>query len=307
MDSRNVLRQAQNEPGDEGGIRARREGLMAHKAAVAGKWRKRFLSAMARTANAGLSAQMAGVDRATAFALRKRDPGFAAAWVRARDWGRARAKAAGRPVFPGGRPRPAGAAAGEALDPRPLKVRKCREGGTEVVRCGEGRQSPESDHVFFSHLAAGFGVRRSAAKAGFSTNALYARRMIDPAFEARWELAKAQCLARNDMLLIDSVPLALDPETTEAADSLAKPTIAEAIRIARLYRTAPAAGGGSARPKESEAPEPKRSDEEIFEVLSQRVREIEAEKAAKRAAEGWTRDEAGNPIPPGWVRRDEAA
>lgn len=52
---------------------------MAHKKAIAGRWRKKFLSALARTANAKLSAEMAGVDASTAFALRKRDPVFAAA------------------------------------------------------------------------------------------------------------------------------------------------------------------------------------------------------------------------------------
>jgi hypothetical protein len=277
---------------------------MAHRKDVAGKWRRRFLAAMARTANAGLSVRMAGVDPSTAFGLRKRDAGFAADWVRARDWGRARAKAAGRPVFAGGRPQ--GAGPGEALDPRPLKVRPCREGGTEIVRCGEGRQSPESDHVFFSHLAAGFGVGRSAAAAGFSKNALYARRMIDPDFEARWELAKAQCLARNDMLLIDSVPLALDPETSEAADALARPTIAEAIQIAKLYRPAPEKPARGAKPS-AEAEPPGRTGAEIFDELSGRLDEIERDKAAAKLASGWTKDEEGNWIPPGWVRRDEAA
>jgi hypothetical protein len=276
---------------------------MAHKTKVAGKWRRRFLSAMARTANAGLSAQMAGVDRGTPFALRKRDPVFAAAWIRARDWGRARAKAEGRPVFPCGRPGAAGPA--EHLDPRPLKTRRCRDGGTETVRCGEGRQSPESDHVFFANLAGGQGVRRSAAAAGFSTTALYNRRMIDPDFEGRWEAAKAQCLARNDMLLIDSVPRTLDPETTEAADDLARPTIAEAIRIARLYRAPP----GKAEPKSKgrEEARPMRSCDEIFDELSERLKEIEDEKSAARLAVGWSLDEAGNWIPPGWVRKDEAA
>jgi hypothetical protein len=277
---------------------------MAHCKALAGKWRKRFLAAMARTANAKLSAQMAGVDPSTAFGLRKRDPGFARDWVRARDWGRARAKAAGRPVFPCGRPLGAGQAEAERLDPRPLKVRACREGGTETVRCGEGRQSPESDHVFFSNLAAGHGVRRSAAAAGFSTTALYHRRMIDPAFEAQWEAAKAQCLARNDMLLIDSVPLALDPAAAEAAEALARPTIAEAIRIARLYRT-PAER--PARGAKAEEARPNSDPEALFDTLSARIRQMEAEEDEEKRASGWIRDEAGNWIPPGWVRRDEAA
>jgi hypothetical protein len=205
-------------------------------------------------------------------------------------------------VFAGGRPRAAGRC--EKLDPRPHKVRRCRQGGTETVRCGEGRQSPESDHVFFSHLAAGFGVTRSAAKAGFSTNALYARRMIDPDFEGRWEAAKAQCLARNDMLLIDSVPRTLDPETTQAADDLARPTIAEAIRIARLYRTAPPRPAAGSKGKDEEAPVG--SGAALFDELSSRIREMELEEAAKRVAEGWSLDEEGNAIPPGWVRRGAA-
>lgn len=274
---------------------------MAHSKEQAGKWRKRFLSAMARTANAGLSAQMAGVDRTTAFALRKRDPLFAGDWVRARAWGRARAKAAGRPVFPGGRPRAVGPA--EELDPRPLKERRCRHGGTEVVRCGEGRMSPETDHIFFSHLAAGFGVARSAAKAGFSTTALYTRRQLDPAFASRWEAAKSQCLARNDMLLIDSVPRTLDPEAAEAAEDLPRPTIAEVIRITRLYRE-PAAGAGRARKGGTEEGPPRRSAGEIFDSLSARVSELKRESAQEKLAEGWVQDEAGNWIPPGWVRKE---
>ncbi|HEX8309596.1 MAG TPA: hypothetical protein VF645_14385 [Allosphingosinicella sp.] len=269
---------------------------MAHRKEVAGKWRKRFLSAMARTANAGLSARMAGVDKTTAFALRKRDPGFAAAWVRARDWGRARAKAAGRPVFPGGRPRAAGPA--EGLDPRPLKVRRCRHGGTETVRCGEGRQSPESDHVFLSNLAAGHGVRRSAAMAGFSTNALYARRMIDPDFAARWTAARDQLVARNDMLLLDSIPRILDPDVTEAAEHLAAPTIAEAIRIQTLYRSRED-GGGLQRPS--------RGFEYYRSSIARKIEAITGARDSERLASGWSRDEEGNWIPPGWVRKDEAA
>src|SRR4051812_34233157 len=46
----------------------------------AGLWRRRFLRALARTANARLSAAIAGVDHTTAYQLRERDPVFAAAW-----------------------------------------------------------------------------------------------------------------------------------------------------------------------------------------------------------------------------------
>ena len=270
---------------------------MAHMKAQAGKWRKRFLSAMARTANAGLAAQMAGVDRTTAFALRKRDSGFAAAWVRARDWGRARAKAEGRPAYAGGRPR--SAEAGEALDPRPLKVRLSRHGGTEIVRCGEGRQSPETDRIFFSNLAAGHGVRRSAAAAGFSTTALYNRRMVDPDFAAQWGAAQDQCVARNDMLLIDSVPRTLDPEVTEAAEDLPSPTISEAIQIQRLYRRREEEESGGMRRGRGLPP---RSKEDAIKSILDKIEAIERHEAPKKLAGGWVQDEEGRWIPPGWVR-----
>lgn len=271
---------------------------MAHKRKYAGRWRRKFLSALARTANARLAAEMAGVDHTTAYLLRQRDAGFAAAWPRARAWGRARVKAEGRPVFAGGRPRPAGTRG--VLDPRELKERASRDGGTETVRCGEGRQSPSTDATFFAHLAAGQGVRRAAAAAGFSTNALYARRMIDPQFAAQWEAAKDQCVARNDMLLIDSVPRTLDPDITDTAESLAKPTIGEAIQIQRLYRRRdePAAGGRRGRGP------PERSFEQACASILEKIEAIERHEAPKKLAEGWVRDEAGNWIPPGWVRKD---
>lgn len=270
---------------------------MAHRKTIAGKWRKKLLSALARTANARLAAEMAGVDHSTAYGLRRRDPGFAAAWERALAWGRARVKAEGRPVFAGGRPRPA--RAGEAPpDPRPLVLRPCREGGAELVRAGEGRWNPEAEEVFFAWLGAGHGVRRAAKESGFSTNALYARRQLHPDFAARWAQAKADSLERNDLLLIDSVQWSLDPEAVDAAEALPRPTISEAIRIQRLYR-APA-GGGTGRAAEPERP--RRDVNEIIDQIAARLEEIKKEEEQAKIEAGWIRDETGYWIPPGWVR-----
>lgn len=271
-------------------------GAMAHKKEIAGRWRRRFLSALARTANATLAAEMAGVDRTTAYELRKRDPVFAAAWPRARAWGRARVKAEGRPVHDGGRPRQA--RAGEAPpDPRPLVVRHRKGGGAELVRVGEGRWSPEAEEVFFAWLGAGWGVRRAAKEAGFSTNALYARRRLHADFAARWEQAKADSLERNDLLLIDSVQWALDPEAVEAAEALPRPSIAEAIQIVRLYRSA-----DEGRGRRGKGP-PDRTGEEAMASILEKIEAIERHEAPKKLAAGWVQDEAGNWIPPGWVRK----
>lgn len=276
---------------------------MAHKKGQAGKWRKRFLGAMARTANAGLSAQMAGVDRTTAFALRQRDWRFAADWIRARDWGRARVKEEGRPVFAGGRPRQG--RPGEApADARALIVRLSKREGSQIVRAGEGRWSPEIEADFFAWMAAGFGVNHSARQVGFSTTALYKRRRQDPDFAARWAAVREEGLARNDGLLIDAVPRALDPEVMEAAEGLPRPTIAEAIQIQRLYRRQGEEGGPRGR---SAWPARPRSLDEMRDSIIKKLSAIARVRDAAKLASGWTRDEEGNWIPPGWVRRDEAA
>lgn len=275
---------------------------MAHRKGQAGKWRKRFLGAMARTANAGLSAQMAGVDRTTAFALRQRDPAFAAAWVRARDWGRARVKVEGRPAFACGRPRQA--RPGEApADARALIVRLSKREGSQIVRAGEGRWSPAVEADFFAWLAAGFGVNHAARQIGFSTTALYQRRLRDPDFAARWAKIREEGLARNDELLIDSVPRTLDPEVMAAAEDLPRPTIAEAIQIQRLYR---GDGEQGRRGRRGGWPKPPPSFDEVRGNILKKLSAITGFRDAERLASGWVQDEAGNWIPPGWVRKGEA-
>lgn len=270
---------------------------MAHRKKIAGLWRRKFLSGLARTANARLAAEMAGVDHSTAYQLRQRDPGFAADWVRARAWGRARVKAEGRPVFADGRPRQA--RAGEAPpDPRALVIRQSKREGTQIVRAGEGRWSPEAEEIFFGWLGAGWGVRRAAKEAGFSTNALYRRRRLHPDFGARWAEAKGDSVERNDLLLLDSIQWALDPEAVEAAENLPRPTISEAIRIQRLYRTP--AGAGKAR--EAEPERPRRDVKEVIEQISARLAEIKREQEQEKIDAGWVQDETGYWIPPGWVR-----
>jgi hypothetical protein len=244
-----------------------------------GSWRKKFLSALARTANARLSAERAGVDHSTAYQLRERDPGFAAAWVRARAWGRARVKAEGRPVHAGGRPRDAGR--GAPADARELIVRRSKREGAQIVRAGEGRWSPAAEEDFFAWLVAGFGVRHAARAIGFSTVALYKRRANDPAFAARWDLAREEGKVRNDGLLIDAVPLALDPEVIEAAEDLPRPTIAEAIRIVAMYRRD---GPSGRRGRRHGPPEP--SIEEVRDDVLRRLRAIRAHRAELRREEG---------------------
>jgi hypothetical protein len=267
-------------------------GTKRKKRAGAG-WRRRFLAALARTANAKLAAEMAGVDHSTAYQLRQRDAGFARDWVRARNWGRARVEAEGRPVHPCGRPPDArkdkaavAADAGGGGGATPLVVRKSKREGAQVVRAGEGRWTEEAEEVFLAHLAATANVRAAARAAGFSTTAVYKRRMLEAGFAERWDMAKVQGAARIDLLLIESVDRALDPEVAEAAEALPKPTIAEAIQIARLFHADERRGRGEGGGARGAAPAPPPSIEAVRDEVLRRLAAIRRHRAERPPSEG---------------------
>jgi hypothetical protein len=260
---------------------------VAHKKKVAGLWRKRFLGGLARSANARLAAERAGVDHSTAYLLRKQDSGFALAWRRALAWGRMRTKAEGRPVFPGGRPRPA--RNGEAADPRPLKVVALKEGGTRHVRIGEGRWGPGDDDAFFEAFERTGSLRQAAKAAGFSTNAVHQRRRANPGFARRWQEVKEQGREGNEMTMIHAVGRTFDPDpeveraVDEAAEAPPRPTVAEAIRIAQLFQRAAAREAArQAGPKEPPI-------EAVRDEVLARLAAIRAHRAARPAGEGGSR------------------
>jgi hypothetical protein len=188
--------------------------------------------------------------------------------------------------------------------PIELIVRRSKREESQIVRAGKGRWSPGIEADFLAWLAAGFGVSHAARQIGFSTNALYQRRLRDPDFAARWAKVREEGLARSDELLIDSVPRTLDPEViAAAAEDLPRPTIAEAIQIQRLYRPRVGPGGGRDRD-----PSPERAgEEELNESIMALLDVLERRQAGERLAAGWTRDGERHWIPPGWVRKDEAA
>jgi len=170
-----------------------------------------------------------------------------------------------------------------------------------VVRAGEGRWSDEAEEVFLAHLAATANVRAAARAAGFSTAALYQRRLRDPAFAGRWDEAKGQGAERIDLLLIEAAERSLDPGVCEAAEALPKPTIGEAIQIARMMRVEAAPGRrGAAAPRRT------RSAEEARAEILTRIEAIERHKNRARREQGWVQDDEGHWIPPGWTRRGGA-
>ncbi|HEX8667710.1 MAG TPA: hypothetical protein VF727_04985, partial [Allosphingosinicella sp.] len=145
-------------------------------------------------------------------------PGFAEAWRRAQAWGRARVADGSAEAEPG------------------LVVRRSKNHGAQIVPAGEGRWDEEAEAVFFAHLCDTANVRAACRAAGFSTTAVYKRRLADAGFAEKWRAARDQGCARIDMLLVRSADAALDPEIDAEAEGLLNVTVPEAIHILRLHK-----------------------------------------------------------------------
>ncbi|MES2442494.1 MAG: hypothetical protein V4574_06655 [Pseudomonadota bacterium] len=197
------------------------------KAKAAAGWRPGFLCALRTSGNVTLAARRVGVDRGTAYALRKADAGFAASWARAvakaaalAAAGELKAPAAGAAIARDGGDGAAG-----------LVVRRSKNGGTQVVRAGPGRWSAGTELDFLEALAKTACVRRAAAAVGFSPTAIYARRNADAGFSARWDAVLKAGEARVGDFLTAVVLAAFDPEV--AASGIPAASVSEAIQIAK--------------------------------------------------------------------------
>lgn len=119
-------------------------------------WREAFVRALGQSGSVTHAARAAGVDRTTAYAARKGNEGFAAAWDAA--------LGAARTGLTEGRP-PALA--------RDEIVRSSGKGRPCVMRVGPGRWSSAKEALFLTALARFANVSRAAEAAGVSTVAVY--------------------------------------------------------------------------------------------------------------------------------------
>jgi hypothetical protein len=194
------------------------------------KWRRAFLRALAATANVGLSAQFAGIDKTTAYAARKRSTLFAALWDRALADGHA-AVASG--AIPDDAAR---------ISSRPLSIRSSRTGQTCVMETGEGRWNAEVEAKFIAVLATTANVAAAAKAIGMSKTALYRRRKQWPAFHAAWAEAVALAVDKLDLHLIEAATNLFDPAEVPQDMDIVPVSVDQVIKIVGLHR-AEAKGG----------------------------------------------------------------
>lgn len=147
-----------------------------------------FIAALRRTGNAREAARSLGFHRSTMTKRRARDAAFAAEWDAALAIAHAHLNRAAPPpdAAPAGEPRAIRTASGR-MQLRTLPARA-------LDRAAE--------QVFLSALSATANVRLSAAAAGFSHSAFYARRRQSPAFAREMRLALETGYERVEMALM---------------------------------------------------------------------------------------------------------
>jgi hypothetical protein len=254
-----------------------------------------FLRALARTGDVRAAAEDAGIDHSTAYARRKAHGEFAGLWRGAlaahETWMKhkeAEEVALLRAPSPGS---PA------ASPPSPAA------GRGQIKRAGHDRWSQAKEKLFFDELAATANVKRAAAAAGVSTNAVYARRMKQPLFRAKWDAVLETGRAAIEMKLVEAANRSFDPDEMDVGDAEPKVSVAEAIRIVQLHgskKQQETIGKSLRQQAEEMAPD---EVEELRERILQKIRRLTDRMRREKLEEGWSLDEAYDQlVPPGWVR-----
>ena len=154
-------------------------------------------------------------------------------------------------------------------------LRRSGKDGPQIIASKGKRWTDASEAKFLDALGASCNVRRSAAAAGFSTEAIYRRRRTDPAFAARWQAALEQGYARLEMALVQRANETLAGDLPDPEMPFPDMTVRDAINILQLHR--PAVKGEGRRPGWRGRPR------SLDEVRASILTKLEAIEAARRA------------------------
>ena len=181
------------------------------------EWRAAFLKALARCGNVKAAALHAGVHPQTAYRARKAWDDFARAWVEALAAYRASALT-GRPGAVGNAHPGEVAVAGSA-------------GAASGHRLSPHRFGKTAREAFLTELAATGSVARAAEACGFSTTALYRRRVKEADFADAWDAALQVGKARLEGLLMEAAQRQFDPDALPLGEGAPRVSTREALEI----------------------------------------------------------------------------
>ncbi|UUY00018.1 hypothetical protein [Sphingomonas sp. J315] len=146
-----------------------------------------FLAALRRTGNAREAARSLGFHRSTMTKRRARDPAFAAEWDAALVFAHANLNTAGQQP--------------DTSEPRAVRTASSR---MQLRALPARALDRAAEQAFLSALSATANVRLSAAAAGFSHSAFYARRRQSPAFAREMQLALETGYERVELALMEA-------------------------------------------------------------------------------------------------------
>jgi hypothetical protein len=257
-----------------------------------------FLEALRETGNPRLAARLLGVHRSTYTKRRAKSAAFASAWDAALAAAHAAFHRAGGPRPPQGTiarncPHSLRTRGGE------LFVGRTRGGRLQLRRAPPGWMTKAGEQAFFFALSATANVRLSAAAAGFSHSAFYARKRVRVAFAREMRLALHMGYDRVECaLLASSLPDSHADDSWRHNDPPPIPpmTADQAIQLLCLHEKSVRQGW--------EQPHRRKRRHEPWETYTERLRAMwTAEKA--REAEDEALRRAAREEPPGDWRLPE--
>ena len=115
-------------------------------------------------------------------------------------------------------------------------VRRAINGTTKLIRTRGKRWSDAAEATFLATLAASANITAAAAAAGFSTTAIYRRRLREPGFAARWAEAIELGFTRLEWLVLETATCTLEGTPLAADHPMLPTTMADAINLLKLHR-----------------------------------------------------------------------
>ena len=273
------------------------------------RWVTPFLRALERTGEVRAAALDAGIDYSTAYARRRGHGAFASAWDAAlvAHAGRVKVDEEAEIAAIRNAPSPSHSfAAGPSLsrEGRGADREEMTVSSGQVKRIGKGRWSKAKEAVFFEELAATANARMAADAAGVSSSAVFARRLKNRLFAAKWDAVVRASKESIQLYLVEETKKTFDPDELDTGDVAPRVTIDQAIRIAQL---------NASKTREAEAlPNPFADKaaamggngvDELKEGIFAKLMRLRERTQREQLEAGWAYDESFDlMIPPGYVQ-----
>lgn len=271
----------------EGGEKAPRMRLSEVK-------RDRFLEVLGQTANRRAAAKSIGVEPRLMDRRREFDPLLDRLWEEALDQAHRRLSGANGPF--------------DCIGAREFNViRRGRDGRLKLCASGSKRWNGQVEERFLAALAACGNMSAAARSVGFGESSVWQRRAKFPAFARRIEemLEEAEVALELRIAFEAGAPSGPVDQEAARAEAAGLPEMGRkfdpdlAMRFlkwrAEKNRTgvAPSRGG---RPQKAG------TFEDAIALIDKKVQAYGKRREAEKLAAGWSKDEEGRMIPPGWVR-----